>query len=380
VVALLLGASTVGIAKAAPRSESRRIGLGAYIPDSWQPRRIDRYARLVGRMPVIVSSYKPWNEPPFVPRELQAAWDRGAVPMVTWEPWSWENHHLHFPLEAIARGRYDAYVRRAAKVAAAWGHPLLLRFAHEMNGTWYPWGSGRGGNTPTAFRHAWKHLVRLFRRLGADNVQWVWAPNVNNSGKFPFRRLYPGDAWVDWVGLDGFNWAIRGDWNSFTSIFADSYDELGRITHRPVIVTETASNQSGGDKAAWVASALEREIPQFSAVRAVVWFTEPFNGVDARIDSSPAALRAFRRAADSPRYSLTRSELLATPSVLPRSAVAPEAPGGGFGEPSFFYRVTHKLHGRYLWYAIGIGLAVMAALVVVFVLIRRRRRRGRVAG
>jgi Glycosyl hydrolase family 26 len=374
-VALAAQSPAGGLAAAPPVPESSRVALGAYIPHaSYQPGRIDRYGKLVGRKPVIVSYYRPWTEPAFVRSELAGIWNRGAMPMITWEPWDWEDHHRHFPLAAIAAGRYDAYVRRSARAAAAWGRPVLLRFAHEMNGTWYPWGSGRDGNTPADYRHAWKHLVRTFRRYGADNVQWVWAPNVNNSGKFPFRKYYPGDAWVDWVGLDGFNWASRGDWNSFTSIFADSYDNLTQITSRPVMVTETASNQSGGDKAAWVASALRREIPKFTAIRAVVWFTEPFGGVDARIDSSRAALHAFRAAAASPRYSMTRGELLATPPVLARESLAPESPSGGFGEPSFFYRITHKLHGKYLWYAIGMVAAALAIVLAGAIFLRRRLR------
>ena len=154
--------------------------------------------------------------------------------MVSWEPWSTAGRG--FPLKAIAAGRYDGYVRRAAKSAAAWGKPILLRFAHEMNGTWYPWGRGMPGNTPGIYKAAWRHLVGIFRTAGADNVQWVWTPNVDGGGQYPFRSYFPGNRWVDWVGLDGFNWARRGEWESFTDLFASSYDTLGRITSRPVMI------------------------------------------------------------------------------------------------------------------------------------------------
>ena len=138
-----------------------------------------------------------------------------------------------------------------------------------MNGTWYPWGRGQNGNTPGIYKAAWRHLVRIFRSAGADNVRWVWTPNVDGGGAYPFRQYYPGNNWVSWVGLDGFNWARRGEWQSFTDLFGSSYDTLTRLSTRPVMIAETGSSQSGGDKPAWVSSALGREIPRFSRIRAV---------------------------------------------------------------------------------------------------------------
>jgi hypothetical protein len=350
----------------------RRVALGVYVDSAEHPGRLKRFSELVGREPVIVSSYRQWPQRPFPRRELTAVWNRGAVPMVTWEPWTYTGRP--FPLRRIAAGDYDGYVRSAARAAAAWGHPILLRFAHEMNGTWYPWSRGRGGNTPRVYKAAWRHVVRIFRAEGAGNVSWVWAPNVNNGGRFPFARFYPGDRWVDWVGLDGFNWGKNGEWDSFTEIFATSYNALAHLTSRPIIITETASNQHGGDKAAWVTSALRREIPRFSRIRAVVWFSEGFNGVDARVNSSSASLRAFRAAIASPRYGLTRQGLLSTPHRL-RRAAAPPAPGGGFGEPSLFHRLLQKLHGRNLLYAIGLLVAFLLLLAVLAAIAKRKMRR-----
>jgi beta-mannanase len=213
-------------------------------------------------------------------------------------------------LRAIVAGRYDGYIRRSARAAAAWEHPILLRFAHEMNGNWYPWGRGHG-NTAALYKRTWRHVVRIFRREGAANVMWVWAPNVDNSGNYPFRGLYPGDPWVDWVGLDGFNWGKKGEWTSFLQVFGRSYRTLAQISRRPVIVAETGSTQRGGNKAAWISRALRWEIPHLPRIRAVVWFNERFNGIDVRIDSSPASLRAYRAAARSSRYAMSRSRLLA---------------------------------------------------------------------
>ena len=197
---------------------------------------------------------------------------------------------------------------------------------------------------------------------------------MDGGGQYPFRRFYPGNKWVDWVGLDGFNWAKRGEWQSFTDLFGSSYDTLSRITSRPVIVAETGSSQSGGDKAAWVSSALDEEIPRFSRIRAVVWFSDPVGDVDFRINSSLASLQAFRPRIASPRYGLTRSALLSTPSSLSRRTIAPAAPSGGFGEPSLFYRLTQKLHRGYLWIAVALLAVFLLALALILTWRRRVRR------
>jgi membrane-bound metal-dependent hydrolase YbcI (DUF457 family) len=370
---LIAAMVSAALALAPARADASQTAFGAYIPKADQhPALIRSFAKRVGREPVIVSSYKRWRSRPFVRAELRSVWGRGAVPLVTWEPWTLSGRG--FPLRAIAHGRYDSYARRAAKEAAAWGHPILLRFAHEMNGNWYPWGQGRDGNTPRIYRAAWHHLVRIFRSAGADNVRWVWAPNVNGGGSYPFRKYYPGNKWVSWVGLDGFNWARRGEWQSFTDLFGSSYDALTRLSPRPVMIAETGSSQSGGDKAAWVSSALGQEIPRFSRIRAVVWFSDVVSGVDFRVNSSRSALDAFRSGIASPRLGLTRPALLTTPVVLRHRAAAPAPPSGGFGQPSLFYRITQKFHGRYLWIAIGVLVVALVALVLLISFARRARR------
>jgi hypothetical protein len=378
-LALTAAAALLFSQPAAAAGTEGSVALGAYLPGAEQhPGLIDRYGRLVGRRPVIVSYYRQWDSIPFVPSELQAVWNRGAVPMITWEPMSYAGRT--YPMRLIQRGRFDQYIRESARAAARWGHPILVRFAHEMNGTWYPWSRGVEGNNSYRLKAVWRRVVGIFRTQGATNVQWVWAPNVNTGGDFPFRDLYPGDKWVDWVGFDGFNWAQRGAWNSFTEIVDNTYEELAKISSRPMIVAETGSNESGGDKAAWISSALRREIPNFGRIRAVVWFDDVINegeeegALDARVNSSPASLRAFRSAIASPVYSLSRSQLLATPAELAGNAAAPARPSGGFGEPSLFYRITAKLHGRYLWYAIGIGALALLAVFGCLLLVRSRFR------
>ena len=347
------------------------IALGAFIPGSHDdPRLIDAFGRQVGREPVIVNSYKDWSSLPFDRSELDSIWRRGAIPMITWEPWT--SGGRGFPLRAIAAGRFDRYLRRAAGSVALWGKPLFVRFAQEMNGNWFPWGRGVDGNTARDFRKAWKHVVELFRQQGATNVIWVWSPNEDSAGKFQFGPHYPGDEWVDWVAVDGFNFGGSEGWPSFTRVFGGTYDRLVTITARPVMIAETASSESGGEKAAWIASALGREAPRFSHVRALVWFDAASSRGDFRVNSSAASLRAFRRAVASPAYSATRRTLLGTPASLPGRSAAPPAPDGGYGAPSFLERLWQKLNGRYAWLAaVAASLVLLVVIVAVLALLRR---------
>jgi beta-mannanase len=219
--------------------------------------------------------------------------------MVSWEPWNEEGHG--YRLSAIASGRYDTFIRRSAREAKEWGGPILLRFGQEMNGSWAPWQRGVDGTTGPRFVAAWRHMVRIFRDVGADNVSWVWCPYVDN-GELPFMNFYPGNKWVDWLALDGFNWGAPIAWQSFPKVFNRSYRKLASLGSKPIMIAETGSNEAGGDKARWLHRTLVRQLPRLKRVRAVVWF-DATDEADFRVDSSPAALSAFRSGIQSKLYS-----------------------------------------------------------------------------
>ncbi|MGN6700076.1 MAG: hypothetical protein ACTHMR_18120, partial [Thermomicrobiales bacterium] len=119
------------------------VALGAWVPGAPQDiNRLDDYAALVGRMPAIVLSYQDWvHDATFQTAFMSAVRARGAMPLVTWEPWDYTQgaDQPAFALRTIASGGHDAYIRQYARAAAAWGQPFYLRFAHEMNTTAYSW-------------------------------------------------------------------------------------------------------------------------------------------------------------------------------------------------------------------------------------------------
>jgi beta-mannanase len=254
---------------------------------------ITQFTRLIGVAPKIVMWFETWDGPLLYSADMTAAASVGAIPMLTWDP-------IHrggggIPLPAIAAGRYDSYIRSAARQAKAYGRLLFIRFAHEMNLPASPFGPGHNGNTAASFVAAWRHVVSIFWRMGADNAEFVWSPNGDCNGHCPFTAFYPGDPWVTWVALDGYNYGpIHDDrWMTFSQLFGPSYRIMTRLTRRPLMIGETACTGIGGDKAAWIrgmASALKTQFPR---VRALVWFQRQ-KETDWRINSSPASLSAFR--------------------------------------------------------------------------------------
>lgn len=305
---LLVTTLQTGLVAAAP---PHTLALGAFIANApGDPSQIDVYTRTVGVAPAIVMWYQDWataGNSAFDPLKMRAVTSRGAMPMITWEPWDATAgvDQLSYSLSAVIAGAHDAFIRQWARAAARWGKPFYLKFAHEMNGNWYPWAANVNGNSAAQYTTMWKHVHAIFRQEKATNVRWVWSPNIAYPGSTPFASVYPGDAAVDWVGLDGYNFGASQSWShweSFAEVFGPSYDSVTRIASKPMLIGETASSELGGEKATWITQGLLADAPyRFPRLRAVVWFDEN-KETDWRINSSPASLAAFRTVAASPIY------------------------------------------------------------------------------
>lgn len=326
-------APTMGRAAPAARQENA-VAVGVYLPDVlYETANFDRFTESVGRQPAYLVWYEQWANGPFGPEQqaqLQQFDQWGVTPVIAWEPFDPNADPINQPdyrLANIFAGYFDAYIDSWAEGLATYGKPVFLSFAHEMNGNWTPWGVGVNGNQPGEYVAAWRHIVDRFYLLGATNVQWVWVPNEEYED-VPALVLdvYPGDDYVDWFGMNGFNWGAaikwtscdcQSAWRTFDEIFASTYDSLLAIDQKPIMIMETASSEVGGDKAAWITDAFLARLPlEYPAVRAVTWFNKVATGletvqdgvvvataeVDWPVTSSPAALAAFRRAVNEPYY------------------------------------------------------------------------------
>jgi hypothetical protein len=303
-----------------PRSDTSAVALGMMVEVVEDRTRLDTTIQQIGRPLELVMFHTHWgtNSGAFDPSLLQYVDERGGVPLITWEAWVpiyaggvGVADQPTFSLSNIVSGVFDPYIDSWAQGLAAWEKPVLLRFGHEMNGDWYPWAAGANGNTAQQFIDAWIYLHERFTAAGATNVYWVWSPIASaeaavRSVPIALEDVFPGDAYVDFVGASGFNWGdtpqpwgVDG-WETFSDIFQETYAELQALSTKPVLITETASAELGGDKGAWITSAFLTEIPErFPAIEAVVWFNV-LKETDWRIDSSVESLRAFVTAANSP--------------------------------------------------------------------------------
>lgn len=282
----------------------------------WDPATLARFEANAGRGVSLVAWGQAWRDHGRMQRFDTALYEgvrqHGSIPVIDWAPWDLaargSNDQPEFQLQDVIRGDYDPYIREWARGAAAWGHPFFLRFCHEMNGTWYPWSEARNGNSPGEFAAMWRHVHDIFVAEGAANVSWVWSINeVESYQGIPLERLYPGDAYVDWVGMSGYNWGTgqpRSGWRSFARTFTNTYARLRTmVPHRPLMITELASAEQGGDKGQWITDALGVQLPRnFPAVRAVVWWNKSDEMMPWPIETSPGATAAFRVAINSGYY------------------------------------------------------------------------------
>lgn len=274
-------------------------GYGVFLPA--YPGNLDAIrtaGAAVGRMPELVTWYVAWSTRAAFPlAQVQEVTGLGALPEITWEPWDPARGTAPstYSMASIAAGRHDSYIRSWARAAAAWGRPVRLRFAHESNGSWYPWAVGVNGTTASQYAAAWRRVVTLFRSAGARNVQFVWCPNIPFAGTPALASIYPGDAYVDVVGLDGYNWGTSQDWSqwgTFTDVFGAGVNELRSFTAKPLVLGEVGCAEAGGDKAAWIAD-MFAVLDAHPEVRGFTWFNAA-KETDWRVESTQASLDAFR--------------------------------------------------------------------------------------
>ena len=149
---------------------------------------------------------------------------------------------------------------------------------HEMNGNWYPWCGTVNGNTPEDFAAAWHHIRNIVTTEVASEIKWVWSPYAKSFPMEPINGIesyFPGDAFIDWVAIDGYNWGTSMNWSTwqgFEEIFSDAYEKAITMSRRPVMIAEVASSEAGGSKEQWTTDAFRILKKRFQKVEILVWF------------------------------------------------------------------------------------------------------------
>lgn len=194
-------------------------------PPSYEP--IEEFATMASRTPNLIGYYSGWAEP-FATSFAEMVHRHGLIPFVQIDP-------SLASVAAIAAGTYDPYLRLYADSVRDYGHQVVIGFGHEMNASWYSWGYGR---TPAStFAAAWRHIVTLFRREGADNVTWLWTIQADQRGTGPIESWWPGASYVTWVGIDGYYYHPS---DTFTRLFGPTIAGIRAFTNDPILLSETS--------------------------------------------------------------------------------------------------------------------------------------------
>jgi hypothetical protein len=239
----------------------------------------------------------------FPVEQMQNVRDYGAIPFLSWNSGSSGGNDLSGnQLAEINAGHYDAYIREFATAARDWGHPFFLRFNWGMNGNWFPWSEGVGGNESGEYVAAWRRVHDLFAAVGATNATWVWCAYADPQRQLePIRPFYPGNAYVDWTSLDAFNWgkneANPKPWRTFDQLFRGPYEEIVKkiAPTKPMLLAEMASGGGAKAKSRWIREMFEQIATRYKRIRGLIWFDQVDRGVQWPIETSTAASRAFSK-------------------------------------------------------------------------------------
>jgi Glycosyl hydrolase family 26 len=285
---------------------ARKVILGVTIEEHNRDRAtFQKFERQVGNTPRIWTLWSQWGnrngQSDCVPGQGTcsfptdaATWvaAEGAVPMIFWEP---VRHGALNPCEfsdhrRIANGAHDDYIRAWARAAKAYNRTVLVRFAHEINGAYFPWGLKNTPGTPSAlcndtasdYKAGWRRIVGIFRSVGATKVKFVWtvAKSTCKGGCNPYDDFYPGNSFVHYVGFSNFNWgAYSGKWVPMVSGVSEVMVKFRQFTRKPVIVAENATNTFGGDKPGWIRAGYEAVYRRWPQIRAIVYLNVNLAGV-----------------------------------------------------------------------------------------------------
>ncbi len=225
-----------------------------------------------------------------------------------------------YSMDNFLAGYFDDTLRDWARMAKASNTKLVVEFAPEVNGSWYPWnGAWNGGaetggygdpklaDGPERFRDVYRRVIDIFRQAGNDKITWIFHVDSQPQPKEAWNAManyFPGDDYIDWIGVSAFGAQQPGDyWESFSDVLDGTYNELVAISPlKPVAVVEFGVIEKPGDptaKATWIKEALESlKTGWFPHVKAISYWHERSVGMSPafslRIDTSAAALGAYR--------------------------------------------------------------------------------------
>jgi mannan endo-1,4-beta-mannosidase len=216
----------------------------------------------------VINIFIAWEDD-FPEKILDIAKQNKKIIIITWEPYLHNDDKKNI-LPDIVAGKYDELLNRFAGKIKKYDYYVFIRWAHEMNGSWYPWAA-----SPDIYKKAYLHIYNIFKRANCPKLKFIFSINNFDTGK-KFENYYPGDDAVDVIGIDGYNWGNADKkigWKSPWDVFASSYKRVIKLSKtKPVFITETSSTSSGGNKTKWIKDFFSVLRKKLKNIRAVVWF------------------------------------------------------------------------------------------------------------
>ncbi|NGO77903.1 hypothetical protein G6045_19890 [Streptomyces sp. YC504] len=232
--------------------------------------------------------------PPLVRMRTDIA--AGRIPMLSWAAGDTAR------LRAILAGTHDTWIDGQARALGALGAPLLLRFTWEFDLRYTDTG---------LFKEVWQYVHGRFA-APAPQVAFVWCPTwraYRETAKA--EPFYPGSAYVDWIGADGYARPRLEepayDYRPFTLMF-DAAHAFALARGKPFIVGETGVHRSDTHpvQAAWLGAAHSAVKESFPGLKALVYFHRDGTDADAHwrvtVPDRGAAQRAFAAIAADPYF------------------------------------------------------------------------------
>ncbi len=243
----------------------------------------------------------------FPEEAIRRVYEDERVLMLTLQPFTKELDWI--AVLEIVNGQHDLQIKEWAEGFKKIGEPIFVRPLNEMNGDWDPWCAWFFGKDTDLYIQAWRHIVDVFREVGADNVLFVWNPHDRSYPDFQWNNAhlyYPGADYVDWIGLTGYNNGTShpGDvWREFDEIYKPLYaDYLRHYPDKPFMITEFSCNEVGGDKAKWIEKAMASLVSNYPNLKIATWFDNRDNAWLYQLDSSPEAFAAFQKGLRNHEY------------------------------------------------------------------------------
>lgn len=233
--------------------------------DTVTAQRISDFQNLVDKVMAWVTFADNWvGGIDFPADEVALIWDGGHLPYIKMMAFSRYEYtegatDSIYTLQRIIDGEFDDDLKKWAQDAKASSIPMMACFGVEVNGEWFCWnGSWNGGDTtdgygdpsqpdgPERFKDAYRHIVDLCRTEGADNITWMFHVNADSRPEADWNRMasyYPGDEYVDWIGISVYGPLTPKDgrkyWETFTWIMDTYYPELAALSaDKPLAVVE----------------------------------------------------------------------------------------------------------------------------------------------